>query len=189
MKIKVKTEYLSGNSCQTEDIDNSKVFIIKQFKQGDWFDIMLSDDFKAGEAYADTLKQSLGIKRRKVNFEYHEINLGLAMQLPKGYEAIIAPRSSTFKKYGLIAANSIGVIDNSYRGETDYWKFPVIAFNNCFIPKGVRLVQFRIQLSQKATFIQKLKWLFSHKITFEYVPYFNDTVKAAVRGGLGSTGD
>src|SRR5574344_2326919 len=106
------------------------------------------------------------------------IDLGIAMQLPKGYEAIVAPRSSTFKHFGIILANSIGIIDNSYCGNTDYWKFPAIALRHTTIHYGDKIAQFRIQLSQKATIWQKIKWLFSNNITLKFydVFYYADRV-------------
>ena len=78
-----------------------------KFMQGDWIDL---------SAYGE---------RTLVKGEYAKIDLGVAIQLPKGYEAIIAPRSSTFERYKVIEANSIGIIDESYCGDNDYWSFPV----------------------------------------------------------------
>jgi len=93
--------------------------------------------------------------------EYKIIPLGFAAELPKGYEAWVVPRSSTFSKYGIILANSIGIIDESYCGSSDQWGFPAIClakYSPCtevdrsldlptektFIPKGARIAQFRI---------------------------------------------
>ena len=118
--------------------------------------------------------------------------LGIAMQLPEGYEAIIAPRSSTYKNFGIIVPNSIGVIDNSYRGDNDYWKFPFVVLkqpknieNLCRYILNKRVCQFRIQLSQKATMWQKIKHLFINKIEFIEVGTFGEETN---RGGFGSTG-
>lgn len=99
------------------------------------------------------------------------IPLGIVMQIPEGYEAIIAPRSSTFKKYGIIQTNSIGVIDESYCGENDEWMLPVYATRNTVIGFGDRICQFR---------------LFKHQpsINFE-IGDFKGNVN---RGGFGSTG-
>lgn len=72
------------------------------------------------------------------------ISLGVSIQLPQGYEAIIAPRSSTFGKWGVLQTNSIGVIDNTYCGDNDIWKMPVYATRDITIPAGTRLCQFRI---------------------------------------------
>ena len=77
--------------------------------------------------------------------DFKLIRLGVAMKLPEGYEAIVAPRSSTFKNYGIIMANSLGVIDNSYSGNNDEWCFPMLAFCDGKINKGDRICQFRIQ--------------------------------------------
>ena len=106
------------------------------------------------------------------------------MEIPEGYEAIILPRSSTFSKYGIIMTNSAGVIDSSYCGDTDEWRFPAVAFRHSSINVGDRICQFRIQLSQKATVWQKIKWLFSSKIEFVEVEHLGN----ADRGGFGTTG-
>ena len=116
--------------------------------------------------------------------EYKLLNLGIAVELPKGFEAIVAPRSSTFKNFGIICANSFGVIDNSYNGDMDEWKFPAFSPTGSMIQVGDRICQFRIQLSQKATIWQKIKWLLSNGIKIERVEKLN-TIN---RGGIGSTG-
>ena len=120
----------------------------------------------------------------KVNIKSFMVPLGIAMQLPDGFEAVIIPRSSMYKNYGVMENNSIGLIDNTYCGNEDEWKLPVIAFKDGEIKAGERVCQFRIQLSQKATFKQKLNWLFSSGIELEYV----DTLNNVNRGGFGSTG-
>ena len=100
------------------------------------------------------------------------IPLGVAIKLPEGYEAHIAPRSSTFKKWGILQTNSVGVIDESYCGEDDEWFMPVICMvKDCYIQKGDRVCQFRIMPKMK-------------DITFEKVEHLLD----ASRGGFGSTG-
>lgn len=76
--------------------------------------------------------------------EIYYIPLGVAIELPKGYEALVVPRSSTANNYGLLMANSMGVIDESYCGDEDEWHFPVYATCKSRIPKGERLCQFRI---------------------------------------------
>ena len=80
--------------------------------------------------------------------------LGVAMELPKGYEAHIVPRSSTFKNYGLIQTNSMGVIDNAYSGDGDEWRFPAIAMRDGSISKGDRICQFRIIKKQPNLFFK-----------------------------------
>lgn len=103
--------------------------------------------------------------------EYRMIPLGVAMELPEGYEAHIVPRSSTYKKYSIIQANHMGVIDSSYRGPNDQWQFPAIAFMDTTIRKGDRICQFRIMPKQ------------------ESVIFTEDTLEHnANRGGFGSTG-
>lgn len=80
-----------------------------------------------------------------LNGQFALIPLGVAMELPEGYEAYVVPRSSTFKNYGIIQVNSIGVIDESYCGDGDMWKLPVLATRNTKINKFDRIAQFRIQ--------------------------------------------
>lgn len=103
--------------------------------------------------------------------EQRYINLGLAMKLPKGYEAIMSPRSSTFKNWGITQTNSIGVIDSTYCGDNDIWMFPAYATKDVTIPAGMRICQFRVQKEQP-------------NIIFNTV----DSLGAEDRGGLGSSG-
>lgn len=103
--------------------------------------------------------------------EFKIISLGVSMELPKGYYAEIVPRSSTFKNWGILMANSIGIIDNDYCGDEDVWSFPALATHYIEIPKGTRIAQFRI--------VKK-----SEPIEFEAV----DSLRNADRGGFGSTG-
>lgn len=159
-----------------------------EFKQGDFIDLVTAKDIELKGPYAKALKRKTKdgetIERyRDVQFEYTLIPLGICMEVPKGYESIVVPRSSTFKKYGLIQTNSIGVIDQSYSSDEDEWKMPVLATRKVTIPKGTRIAQFRIQLSQKATVGQKIKWLFSSKPKLVYV----SSLSNAKRGGFGST--
>lgn len=130
--------------------------IYKEFNHievGDWIDLRTID--------VVTIKQG----------QYRMIDLGVAMELPKGYEALVVPRSSTFKKYGVLSANSLGVIDNSFCGDSDYWNFLVWATRDVTIPKGTRICQFRIIENQP-------------KIEFKVV----DKLENKNRGGIGSTG-
>lgn len=124
-------------------------------KHGDWFDLRNIED----------------VKMERGDFKY--ISLGISVELPKGYEAIIAPRSSTFKRYGIIMANSFGIIDEQYCGDNDIWYFPAFCmWRETYIPSGSRLCQFRI---------------------FEHQPELAFTISSELgnkeRGGLGSTGD
>ena len=97
--------------------------------KGDWIDLRAAEDveLKAGE--------------------FKLISLGVSMELPKGYEALVIPRSSTFKNWGLLQTNHVGLIDNSYCGDNDVWKFPALATRDIEIKKNDRLCQFRIQKS------------------------------------------
>lgn len=130
-----------------------KIDHLEKLEQGDWIDLRLAEDTHMGAG------------------EFKLLPLGVAMQLPSGYEAIVAPRSSTYKKWGIVQANSIGVIDESYCGDGDEWKFPAIALFDTNIPANTRICQFRIQKKQP-------------KLNFITV----DELDNPNRGGLGSTG-
>lgn len=121
--------------------------------KSDWIDLRAAADV--------TLKKD----------EMSIIPLGVGMILPEGYEALVVPRSSTPKKFGIVCANSMGIIDNSYSGNTDEWKFPAIAIRDTTIKKGDRICQFRIIKNQPP-------------IIFEEVEQLNEKS----RGGFGSTG-
>lgn len=114
------------------------------------------------------------------------IPLGIAVKLPDGYEAIVASRSSTPKKMHIWNAGSIGIIDGSFCGNDDEWVYPATTIGCCetVIHQGERICQFRIQLSQKATMWQRIKWLFTSGIRIVEV----DNLEGESRGGLGSTG-
>ena len=99
------------------------------------------------------------------------IPLGVAMKLPEGYEAHIAPRSSTFKNYGVIMTNSVGVVDTKFSGDNDQWRMPVYATRDAVIKENDRICQFRIMECQP-------------EIEFEEVERMEDPD----RGGFGSTG-
>ena len=103
--------------------------------------------------------------------DFRLVRLGVAIALPDGYEAHIVPRSSTFRNYGVLQANSIGVVDNSYRGDDDEWMFPAYATRDVTIEKGARICQFRIMRNQPVLRFE----------TVERLPDGN-------RGGFGSTG-
>jgi dUTP pyrophosphatase len=126
---------------------------IERFNVGDWIDLRA----------AETVVMKAG--------EYRMIPLGVAMELPKGYEAIVAPRSSTFKKYGIILANSIGIIDEAYRGDGDEWNFLAYATRNTKIHKNERICQFRIIQHQPLIHLLEV-----------------DSLGNEDRGGIGSTG-
>lgn len=122
-------------------------------KKSDWIDLRAREDIEIFEG---------GFKL---------IPLGVAIQLPQGYEAIIAPRSSTYKNFYLLQTNSIGVVDETYCGDNDEWKLPVIATSNTKIKKGERICQFRIIEHQPELEIEEVEVLGN-----------------ADRGGIGSTG-
>lgn len=126
---------------------------IKQIPNGDWVDLRSAKDV--------TLKKG----------EFTIIPLGVGMKLPFGYEAHIVPRSSTYKNYGIIQTNHMGVIDNSYSGDNDQWGMPVIAMRDTTIHKNDRICQFRITQKQP---------------DFEFTEVACLDTKS--RGGFGSTG-
>ena len=103
--------------------------------------------------------------------EFALIALGVGMKLPQGYEAHVVPRSSTFKNFGVIQTNHMGVIDGSYCGDNDMWRMPVLAVRDTQIHVNDRICQFRIMKNQPA-------------INFDEVERLEETD----RGGFGSTG-
>ncbi len=103
--------------------------------------------------------------------DFKLIKLGIGMHLPRGYEAHIVPRSSTYKNFGVIQANHCGIVDESYCGDNDEWMFPALAMRDTEIHVGDRICQFRIMEHQP-------------EIVFEEVEKLADTD----RGGFGSTG-
>ena len=126
---------------------------LQKTAKGDWIDLYC----------AQTMQLHAG--------EFALIPLGVSMQLPEGYEARTAPRSSTFKRWGILQANSVGVIDNSYCGTNDEWKLPGYATGDTVIEKGDRICQCRIY---------EVQW----PIDFEECEALSDND----RGGCGSTG-
>lgn len=99
---------------------------ISKIEKGDWIDLRAAEDVVM------------------IKEEFRLIPLGVAMELPERYEAHVVPRSSTYKHFGIIQTNSMGVIDESYKGDSDFWFFPAYALRNTEIKKGQRICQFRI---------------------------------------------
>ena len=141
MKLKIK--YLSKEIDKLKFIDG----------KSDWIDLRSAErvELKSGE--------------------YRLIRLGVAIELPKGYEALVVPRSSTFKNFGILQTNSIGVIDESYCGDNDEWKYPALAMRDTVININDRICQFRI---------------IKHQDFFEFEEV--DKLNGIDRGGFGSTG-
>ena len=119
----------------------------------DWIDLYIAED----------------VHLEKGDFKL--IPLNVAIQLPIGYEALVVPRSSTFKKYGILQANSVGVIDETYCGDNDQWMFPAYATREVTIEKGTRVCQFRV---------------FKHQPVIDFIAV--DKLANNDRGGFGSTG-
>lgn len=126
---------------------------VEKIVKGDWIDLRAASkvELKAGE--------------------FKLIPLGVAMQLPEGYEAHIVPRSSTYKNFGIIQTNSMGIVDETYCGDNDQWFFPAYALRDTVIEVNDRICQFRIMKHQP-------------EIEFEVVK----TLGNEDRGGIGSTG-
>ena len=139
----IKIKYFSDKIEKLEYIDG----------KSDWIDLRASEDV--------TLQKG----------EFKLIPLGVAMELPAGYEAHIVPRSSTYKNFGVIQANHCGVIDGSYCGDNDMWRMPVIAMRDTQIHINDRICQFRIMKNQP-------------RIQFDEVEH----LEGDDRGGFGSTG-
>ena len=154
-KVKIRIRYLDGAKK------------LEKITKGDWIDCFVYEDIFIPEG------------------SYGMVNLGFAMELPEGYEAHLAPRSSTFKTWGVIQTNSFGVIDNSYAGNEDIWKYPVYCLKGkdiervnetygkkgTWFRKGDKICQFRIIENQPT-------------IEFEEV----DDLGNETRGSFGSTG-
>lgn len=121
--------------------------------KSDWIDLRAAEDVRLEKG------------------EFRLIPLGIALKLPKGYEAHIVPRSSTFKNFGIIQTNHYGVVDETYCGDNDQWFMPVYAVRDTQIHVNDRICQFRIMEHQPA-------------IEFEQVAHLEGTD----RGGFGSTG-
>lgn len=138
----IKIKYFS------KDIDK-----ISKLEVGDWIDLRAAEDVELTKG------------------ECKLISLGVGMILPKGYEAHVVPRSSTLKNFGITQTNSMGVIDESYCGDNDQWKFPAKAERDTVIHKNDRICQFRIVEKQP-------------ELEFVEVEHLEDKD----RGGFGSTG-
>ncbi|MCL2253415.1 MAG: dUTP diphosphatase [Lachnospiraceae bacterium] len=147
MNIKIK--YFTDQIEKLEYIESAH----SERGKSDWIDLRAAEDV--------TLKAN----------EFKLIPLGVAMELPKGYEAHIVPRSSTFKNFGIIQTNHQGVIDSSYCGDDDQWFVPVYALRDTEIKRNDRICQFRIMENQP-------------RLNFEEVEFLNPEN----RGGFGSTG-
>lgn len=155
MNIKIK---------YTEDIDK-----IEKITVGDWIDLRCAENIE--------------LKRG----DFYLIPLGVCIKLPKGYEAYIAPRSSTFKNYGIVSPDykdtlemygiiqtnyPYGIVDHTYCGDEDEWKFPALAVRDTVINKNDRICQFRLYKSMTSVDIEEV-----------------ESMGDKSRGGFGSTGN
>lgn len=127
----------------------------KQYGNGDWIDLSAAENCIINPG------------------EYREISLGISMELPEGTFAMVVPRSSTYKKYHIILANSVGIIDQAYKGDNDIWRFPALNVSNTasYIAKGDRIAQFMIFNKGETVAFDKV-----------------DSLGNVDRGGIGSTG-
>lgn len=132
---------------------NENIDKLEKFNHGDWIDLRA----------AETVEMKEG--------DFKLISLGVSMKLPSGYEAHIVPRSSTFKNFGVIQTNHCGVVDNSYSGTNDIWKFPAYALRDTVIHENDRICQFRI--------IKKMPHIYFIEV---------DKLDSEDRSGFGSTG-
>lgn len=140
--MEIKVKYFDDELIRLAPID-----------KGDWIDLRA----------AETIEMNRG--------EFRLIPLGVAMRLPIGYEAHIAPRGSTFRNFKILQTNSVGVVDESYCGDNDQWFFPALAVEDTVIHKNDRICQFRLMEHQRP-------------VTFDEVK----ELKNPDRGGHGSTG-
>lgn len=143
MSLDLKVKYFSPLDMKLEYVDG----------KSDWIDLRSAVDVELATG------------------DFMLIPLGIAMEIPIGYEAHIVPRSSTFKNYGILQTNGIGIIDESYSGDNDQWMMPVFATRPTKICKGDRICQFR---------------LFKHQPELEFTTV--DHLDGPDRGGFGSTG-
>lgn len=172
MRLKIKVKVLT-EGCMPAISDN-----------GDWIDLKAAQDMEIRAAQAGVQYQEGNEKYRDVHIPVTYIPLGVAIKLPDGFEALINSRSSGPNKLKVFIPNGQGVVDNSYSGNDDQWHYVSAPMSNAHIKKGDRICQFRIQLSQKATIWQKIKWLLSSGVELVEV----DDLNGVNRGGLGSTG-
>lgn len=133
---------------------NPDLIPIELVENGDWIDLRAAEEY---HLYPN---------------QFILINLGISMKLPENYEAHIVPRSSTFKTWGLIQTNGVGIIDSSYCGENDIWMMPVYSTKITHIYVNDRICQFRL--------VEKMP----RNINFNAV----DNLNTEDRGGFGSTG-
>ena len=141
--VNIKIKYFSDDIQRLEYIDG----------KSDLIDLRAAEDVEMKEG------------------EYKLIPLGIAMELPNCFEAHVYPRSSTYKNFGILQANSVGIIDNSYKGDDDQWMFPAIAVRDTVIHKNDRICQFRIVRNQPEIVFNEVKHL-----------------KESNSGGFGSSG-
>lgn len=123
-------------------------------RHGEWYDLATAEDVY--------LKKD----------ENQKIPLGVSMEMPPGYYAVMAPRSSTFERWGIIQTNSVGIYEKEYCGDGDLWFFPAYATRETMIPKGTRICQFT---------------LVPERFPIKFYPV--ETLGNPDRGGFGSTGE
>lgn len=176
----------TGDIVEVEEdsIFNTDTILVKYFdnnlpkleitEKGDCIDLRVSKVYRMKSHSGLPMKD-----KEEVEFPYHYHNddvlffkLGVGMKLPEGYKANVYPRSSTFKNYGFILTNSVGIIDNSYCGATDEWCAMMYCTREGVINYGDRILQFEPVP------------VYTHNFTYEEV----EDLDEESRGGYGSTG-
>lgn len=149
-----KGDWIDEDYMKMKVMYHTDIIRIEENHKGDWIDLRSAEDveMKAGD--------------------FKLISLGVSIELPSGYEAHVLPRSSTYKNFGIILANSQGIIDNSYKNSQDIWSFPAIAMRDTKINKNDRICQFRIVKNMEEVLIEEVENLDHNE----------------KRGGFGSTG-
>ena len=155
----------NGIKIKYFDPDLPKLVLIEK---GDCIDLRVSKVYVVGPN---------GKESREFPLNYHKgdtlfFKLGVGMKLPKGYKANVYPRSSTFKNYGFILTNSVGIIDNSYSGNEDEWSSMMYCTRDGVIDYGDRILQFEPVP------------VYTHNFIYDVVDNLDDNS----RGGYGSTG-
>lgn len=175
-KLLELTNGTMANIIQVPVHFTTDLITIQPQANGNWIDVMNAED--------------VSLMTTRPPFGGFKISLGFSMKIPKGYEAHLAPRSSTYQRYGLIQTNGIGIVDESYSGTKDIWMLPVCQLQAPKvneIPRGTRIAQFRFVASmEKEMFTAPNPATYYNEPTIAFM--IRDTLDGPDRGGFGSTG-